>query len=281
MSDSRSTPFWNLRLIAGSTVLAALLFTAVFAPWLAPHDPMEQDLLNQLLPPCWLEGGDPSYPLGTDNLGRDLLSRLLYGARPALLVMFAGATLSGLLGVLLGLLAGYFGGWPDIVVSRAVETFMSFPPMLLAIVLVAVVGPGLGAVIAAVIVIGWTRSCRMVRGEVMALREQEFVASAQVVGVKRFRIIFHEILPNLVPLLAVLFGLEMGRAIVTETILSFIGFSSSGISTWGGIIAEGRPYVFQAWWAMTYPIVITTVAVLGLNVLGDGLRDATDAVSRR
>lgn len=267
--------------MAGSAVLGALVIAAAFAPALAPHDPMAQSLLDQLLPPAWLDGGDERYLLGTDNLGRDLLSRLVYGARPALLVMFVGATLSGLLGVLLGLVAGFFGGWVDAVVSRVVEIFMSFPPMLLAIVLVAVVGPGLGAVITAIVLIGWTRSCRVVRGEVMALREQGFVASARALGVTRRRIVFHEILPNLLPLLSVLFGLEMGRAIVTETILSFVGFSSSGIATWGSIIADTRPYIYQAWWAMAYPIVVITVSVLGLNVFGDGLREATDPVARR
>ena len=271
----------NIRLIAGLTVLVVLVVAAVLAPWLAPHDPMTQSLFNQLLPPAWLAGGDANFLLGTDNLGRDLLSRLIYGAQPALLVMFVGATLSGMLGVVLGLIAGFFGGWLDAVISRIVDVFMSFPPMLLAIVLVAVVGPGVGAVITAIILFGWTRSCRLVRGEVLALREQEFVTSARVLGVSRLRMIVHEILPNLLPLLSVLFGLEMGRAIVTETILSFVGFSSSSIPTWGSIIADSRPYIYQAWWAMAYPTLVIMIAVLGLNALGDGLRQATDPLARR
>jgi peptide/nickel transport system permease protein len=206
---------------------------------------------------------------------------MIYGTRPALLVMVLGATLSGVAGVLLGMLAGYFGGWLDTAVSRTVDTFMSFPPMLLAIVLAAAMGPGLGTVIISVVLIGWTRFCRVVRGEVLALKEQEFVTSARTIGVSGARVLFHELLPNLLPLIVVLLGLEMGRAIVVEAIMSFIGFSSSGIATWGGIIADARSYINQAWWAMTYPIAAIIVAVLGLNALGDGLRQATDPVLQR
>ena len=271
----------NPRFVFGALVLLALVLVAAFAPWLAPHDPMEQSLLNQLLPPRWVAGGDPSFLLGTDTLGRDLLSRMIYGTRPALMVMVLGATLSGLVGVLLGMLAGYFGGWLDTAVSRTVDTFMSFPPMLLAIVLAAAMGPGLNTVVISVGLIGWTRFCRVVRGEVLALREQEFVTSALTIGESRLRILFHELLPNLLPLVIVLLGLEMGRAIVVEAIMSFIGFSSSGLATWGAIIADARSYINQAWWAMTYPIMAIIVAVLGLNALGDGLRQATDLVLQR
>lgn len=271
----------NWRLSFGLAVLFLLLFCAAFAPWLAPHDPMNQSLLNQLLPPAWVKGGERAYLLGTDNLGRDLLSRLIYGARPALLVMLLGATCSGLVGVGLGMAAGYFGGRFDTLVSRTVETFMSFPPMLLAIVLVAVIGPGLPAVVLSVVAVGWTRFCRVVRGEVFALREQEFVASARASGMRHLRILSREIVPNIAPIVAVLMGLEMGRAIVVEAILSFIGFSSSGLATWGGIIADARAYLHQAWWAMLYPIVMIVVAVLALNALGDGLRERFDPVLGR
>ena len=278
--DSR-TLLRNPRFLFGALVLLVILLVAAFAPWLAPHDPMEQSLLNQLLPPRWVAGGDSSFLLGTDTLGRDLLSRMIYGTRPALMVMVLGATFSGLVGVLLGMLAGYFGGWLDTAVSRTVDTFMSFPPMLLAIVLAAAMGPGLNTVVISVVLIGWTRFCRVVRGEVMALREQEFVTSALTIGESRLRILFHELLPNLLPLVIVLLGLEMGRAIVVEAIMSFIGFSSSGLATWGSIIADARSYINQAWWAMTYPIVAIIVAVLGLNALGDGLRQAIDPVLQR
>ena len=271
----------NGRLLAGTTVLAALAVVAAAAPLLAPHDPMAQSLLDQLLPPSCVAGGDPRYLLGTDTLGRDLLSRLIYGTRPALLVMLLGATLSGLIGVLLWLLAGYFGGWLDTLVSRTVEVFMSFPPMLLAIVLVAAIGPGLHAVVLSVVAVGWTRFCRVVRGEALGLREREFVASARTIGMRHGRILARELLPNVAPMVSVLMGLEMGRAIVVEAILSFIGFSSSDIATWGAIIADARSYLHQAWWAMTYPIAVLVVAVLALNALGDGLRQAFDPMLAR
>jgi dipeptide transport system permease protein len=271
----------NAQLLFGSAIVVSLLVVAVLAPQLAAHDPMDQDLLNQMLPPIWQERGDPDFLLGTDELGRDILARLIWGARPAVLVMFSGAAISGIVGMLLGLFSGYFGGWTDIVISRVVEIFMSFPPMLLAIVLAAVIGPGLRTVVIAVAMIGWVRFCRVVRGEILVMRELEFVTSARIVGVAHLRLIFHELLPNLAPLLLVLFGLEMGRAIVVEAVLSFIGFSSSDIATWGAIIAGGRQYVYQAWWIMTFPIVVIVATVLGLNAFGDGLRTVTDPVLQR
>lgn len=271
----------NIRLLFGSSVLLVLVVLAVFGPWIAPHDPMAQSLLDQLLPPFWSAQNDANYWLGTDNLGRDLLSRLIHGARPALVVMLIGATLSGLVGVVLGLIAGYYGGWFDTVISRIIEIFMSFPPMLLAIVLAAVIGPGLSTVVLAIILIGWTRFCRVIRAEVMAMRELEFVTSARTLGMRNLRIIGTEILPNLLPMLVVLFSLEMGRAVVVEALLSFIGFSSTDIATWGSIIADGRNYINQGWFAVFLPIVAIIVTVLGLNAFGDGLRQSIDPVMQR
>lgn len=271
----------NPQLIVGGIFFILLAATAILAPWIAPHDPLEQDLFAQHLPPFWLAGSDPNYLLGTDNLGRDILSRLIWGARPVLVVMVAGASFSGALGTLVGLNAGYFGGWIDIVVSRVIEIFMSFPPMLLAIVLVAVIGPGLDAVVLAIVVIGWTRFARVVRGETLALREQDFVTSAQILGYGRLRILFGELLPNVFPIVLALLALEMGRAIVVEAILAFIGFSASDVATWGGIIADGRAYIYQAWWVMTLPILAIMASVLALSLLADGLRLAVDPVLRR
>lgn len=276
-SGMRSNPqFW-----IGALVVASIVLMAVLAPWLAPHDPLDQDLLSQNLPPFWLPGSDRAFRLGTDNLGRDILSRLIWGARPVLIVMVAGASASAIVGTLFGLLAGYFGGWLDALLSRIVEIFMSFPPMLLAIVLVAVIGPGLGAVILAIVLVGWTRFARVVRGEVLVLRESDFITAARLLGYGRRRILFRELLPNLQPIVLALLALEMGRAIVVEAILAFIGFSASGIATWGGIIADGRSYVYQAWWIMTFPIIAITLSVLSLSLLADGLRLAIDPVMRR
>jgi dipeptide transport system permease protein len=269
------------KLIIGIAAVGLIVAMSLLAPWLARHDPLEQDLLAQNLPPFWLAGHDPAYLLGTDSLGRDLLSRLIWGARPVLIVMAIGAALSGIIGVVAGLSAGYFGGWIDTIFSRIIEVFMSFPPMLLAIVLVAVVGPGLYAVVMAIVLIGWTRFARVVRGEVLVLREQDFITAANLLGYSSGWILFRELLPNVLPIILALLALEMGRAIVVEAVLAFIGFSASDMATWGGIIADGRNYVYQAWWIMTFPIIAITLSVLALSLLADGLRLALDPVQRR
>jgi peptide/nickel transport system permease protein len=272
----------NARLVFGAGVVLALLVAALAAPWLAPHDPLDQDLLYTLLPPAWAAGGEPGHPLGTDALGRDILSRLIYGARVALTVAVVAASLTALLGTVLGLLAGLFGGWVDAAVSRLVDIWMAFPPVLLSIVLVAVIGAGLHAVIIAIVVIDWTRFCRVVRAETLVQREQDYVASAVTLGLGRWRILLSEILPNVLPLLLVLLTLEMGIAVIVEAILSFVGLSiSSDAPSWGGMIAEGRTTVHQAWWLMALPVACLIVVVLGLNMLGDGLRERLDPVLRR
>jgi peptide/nickel transport system permease protein len=268
----------NPRVVFGTLVLLALIFTAVCAPWLAAADPLEQDLLNSFLPPA-VAGGDEAHPLGTDSLGRDILSRLIFGARPALIVAFVAALFAGLLGTVLGLASGYFGGRIDSLVSRLVDVWMSFPSVLLCIVLAAVLGAGLHTVVIAIVVIDWTRFCRVVRAETMLQKSHDYVASALTIGLSPGSILVSEILPNVAPLLLTLFTLEMGIAIVVEAILSFVGLSvSSGMPTWGGLIQEGRLYVNQAWWLMAAPMACIIVAVLGLNALGDGLREMIDPV---
>jgi len=272
----------NRRVRFGGAVAGLLVLVALAAPVLAPRDPLEQDLLYPLLPPFWAVGAEPGYWLGTDSLGRDVLSRLIYGARVAVAVAVIAASLAALVGTVLGLVAGFFGGWVDAVVSRLVEIWMAFPPVLLSIVLVAVIGAGLHAVIIAIVVIDWTRFCRVVRAEVLVQRRQDYVASAVTIGLGRLGILVREVLPNVVPLLLVLLTLEMGIAMIVEAILSFVGLSvSSDFPTWGGLIAEGRQVIYQAWWIMALPIGCLIVAVLGLNALGDGLRDALHPVLRR
>jgi|TARA_B100000959_G_scaffold86133_2_gene91459 peptide/nickel transport system permease protein len=266
----------------GLGVFLLMALTAMTGSWLAPHDPLEQDLLNSFLPPFWVAGADPAFLLGTDNLGRDVLSRLIYGTRVALMVAVIAATLTGMLGTTVGLLAGFFGGWVDTLVSRMVDIWMAFPAVLLSIVLVAVIGAGLHAVIIAIIVIDWTRFCRVVRAETMVQCQQDYVASAVTIGLSRRRRLFVEILPNILPLLISLLTLEMGIAVVVEAILSYVGLSvASDAATWGGLIQEGRLYVNQAPWLMVFPIACIIVAVLGFNALGDGLRSAFDPVLRR
>ena len=266
----------------GIAVFATLVVVALGATWLAPHDPLEQDLLAATMPPAWAAEGDRAHLFGTDTLGRDILSRLIWGARPALIVALAGASLAGLVGTLLGLVAGFRGGVIDALVSRAVDVWMSFPAVLLAIVLDAVIGTGLTAVVLAIAIIDWTRFCRVVRVEAQAQARLDYVVSARVIGLGPTRTLLHEVLPNVLPLLLTLFTLEMGIAVVVEAILSFVGLSlSSDVPTWGGLIQEGRLYVHQTPWLLGLPIAAIVVTVLGFNALGDGLRESLDPVQRR
>lgn len=268
-------------LVGGGVVLLFVL-AALMAPVLSPHDPLNQDLMANLLPPFWQDMHDPLYLLGTDSLGRDLLSRLLYGCRIALTVAVLAALFAAVLGTVLGLLAGYLGGWVDTLISRLVDIWMSFPAVLLSIVLVAVLGTGLHSVIIAIGIIDWTRFCRVVRAETMVQRGQDYVTAAQALGMGGFSIIFKEILPNLVPVLLTLFFLEMGIAVVVETILSFVGLSlSSDTPTWGGLIEEGRQYIHDAWWVVLIPVLCILTLVIALNACGEGIRKAFDPVMQQ
>jgi ABC-type dipeptide/oligopeptide/nickel transport system permease subunit len=269
------------RLWTGATLVAILVLVALLAPVLAPHDPLEQDLLSAQLPPAWMQGGDPSYIFGTDSLGRCVLSRLIYSARTAVVVALIAASLAALIGVALGLLAGSFGGWVDQIISRLIDVWMAFPPVLLSIVLAAVIGAGLTSVIVAIVVVDWTRFARVMRAETMAQLARDYASAARAIGLSRAKVLRLEILPNLVPLLVTLLAVEMGIAILVEVILSFVGISVAGDTpTWGSMIAEGRQIVYQAPWIMALPIACIIASVIGLNLLGDGLRLALDPVQR-
>jgi peptide/nickel transport system permease protein len=266
----------------GAAVIGLLLVCAVFARWLAPHDPLDQDLMSASLPPAWSADGEAAHFFGTDSLGRDILSRLIWGARPAMIVAFAGATLAALIGTALGLWAGFHGGAADTLISRLVDIWMSFPAVLLSIVLVAVVGTGLGSVVLAIAVIDWTRFCRVVRAETQVQASLDYVTSARTIGQSRAAILWRELLPNIVPLLLTLFTLEMGIAVVVEAILSFVGLSvSSDMPTWGGLVQEGRLYVNQTPWLLGLPIAAIATTVLACNTLGDGLRESLDPLIAR
>ena len=269
------------RLWIGAALTALLVLAALLAPMLAPHDPLEQDLLSAQLPPMWMQGGDPSYIFGTDSLGRDVLSRLIFSARTAVIVALIAASLAALIGVALGLFAGSFGGWVDQLISRLIDVWMAFPPVLLSIVLAAVIGAGLTSVIVAIVVIDWTRFARVVRAETMVQLTRDYAAAARAIGLSRAKVLWLEILPNLVSLLVTLLAVEMGIAILVEVILSFVGISVAGDTpTWGSMIAEGRQIVYQAPWIMALPIGCIIASVIGLNLLGDGLRHALDPVQR-
>ena len=270
------------RLWVGGAIVAALILVALFAPWIAPHDPIEQDLLSAQLPPAWMQGGDTAYLLGTDSLGRDVLSRLIYAARVAVVVGFVAALLAGAIGITLGLIAGSFGGWIDQATSRLIDVWMAFPPILLSIVLAAVIGAGLTSVILAIVVVDWTRFARIIRAETTVQLQRDYAMAARVIGLNRGQTLRLEILPNLIPLVVTLLAVEMGVAILVEVILSFVGISVAGDTpTWGGMIAEGRQIVYQSPWVMAFAIGCVIVSVVGFNLLGDGLRTALDPVQRR
>jgi dipeptide transport system permease protein len=269
------------RLWLGAALVSFLVLVALLAPLLAPHDPIEQDLMSAQLPPAWFAGG-PSYWLGTDSLGRCVLSRLIYSARTAVAVAVIAASLAAAIGIAFGLIAGSFGGWVDQATSRLIDVWMAFPPVLLSIVLAAVIGAGLTSVIAAIVVVDWTRFARVVRAETMVQLQRDYAAAARAIGLSRGRILRLEILPNLVPLLVTLLAVEMGIAILVEVILSFVGISVAGDTpTWGGMIAEGRQIVYQAPWIMALPIGCIILSLIGFNLLGDGLRKMLDPVQRR
>lgn len=271
----------GLRLWLSAGWLTLLLLAALLAPWISPKDPLAQDLFLARLPPFWMDGTEPGYWLGTDSLGRDVLSRILHGARVAMTVALVAGTLTCVIGATLGLLAGFLRGWVDMVISRLIDIWMAFPPVLFSILLIAVIGPGLGAIILAIVVIDWTRFARVVRAEAMAQGAMDYVASAQVAGRGRTGTMLVEVLPNVLPLIVVLLTLEMGIAVIVEAILSFVNLSiSTDDPTWGGMIAEGRTSVHQAWWVLVFPLITLFLTVLSFSQLGEGLKDRFDPVLR-
>ena len=270
----------NARVLTGGGVLALLVLVALAAPWIAPFDPLDQDLAVQMQHPSF-GAATGNHWMGTDSLGRDVLSRLIFGTRIALEVAVFAAVPTAILGSALGLIAGYFGGVADTVISRLVDVWMSFPPVLLSIILVALIGTGLSSVVVAIIVIDWTRFARVIRAETVKQRHMDYIDAAVVAGLRPFAILWREIVPNVLPLAVVLLTLEMGIAIIVEAILSFVGLSvSSDTPTWGGMIAEGRSVVHQAPWIMAFPMLALLVTVLALNMFGDGLKAELDPVLR-
>ncbi|OJU47636.1 MAG: ABC transporter permease [Mesorhizobium sp. 61-13] len=282
MVEARALPRrTNPRLWLAGGWLLVILLAAIFAPLVAPHDPLAQDLMLERLPPFWVTGAEPGYWLGTDSLGRDLLSRLIYGGRIAFAVAFAAAIAACLVGSALGLVAGYFGGWADRIVSRIVDIWMAFPPVLFAILLVAVLGTGLSSVIIAIAVIDWTRFCRVVRAEAMSQARMDYVENARIAGFGRLDIMLREVLPNVLPTIIALLSLEMGIAVIVEAILSFVNLSiSTDDPTWGGMIAEGRLSIHQAWWVLVFPLIMLILTVLSFSQFGEGLKSRFDPVLR-
>ncbi|QQR40759.1 ABC transporter permease [Devosia rhizoryzae] len=270
------------KIVFGGGFILVLIVLALGADWIAPHDPLMQDLMLGSLPPAGMAGTEPGYWLGTDDLGRDVLSRFIHGTRTALTVAFIAATIAAVLGTVVGLLAGFFGGWVDAVVSRLIEIWMAFPAVLLSILIVAILGTGVHSVIFAIAIIDWTRFARVVRAETMAQKQADYVTAGQVLGFSRFGILIGEILPNVLWVVLGLFTLELGLAVVIEAILSFVGLSvSSDTPTWGGMIAQGRGIIYQAWWVFALPLAGLLATVLAFNQLGVGLRRSLDPVMQR
>ena len=270
------------RVVGGGAILVALSICAAAAPLIAPFDPNEQNLLMALKGPVWTDTAAENHWLGTDSLGRDTLSRLIYGARVALFVAVCASVGTMLIGTALALLAGYFGGIVDWTISRAVDLWMSFPPVVLSLILIVGFGVGIGNVILAIVLVDWTRFCRVVRSEVLVIRRRDYVDAALLSGFSHARTILREILPAAAPLIVTLMSLEMGIAVIVEAILSFVGMSvEAGIPAWGVMIADARNYMYQSAWGLALPIAAIVLTVLGFNLLGDGLRRTLDARLRQ
>ena len=263
--------------MVGGVIISAVILVSVFAPWIAPQDPLALDPGRRLLPPVWMEGGAWAYPLGTDHVGRDLLSRLIYGSRISMLVGLSAVTISATIGVLLGLISGFYGGPIERVILWMADVQIAFPFYLLVISIVAAVGTGFGTIIIVFGVAGWVIYARLVRGTVLSLRRREFVEAAQALGGSSVRIIVRHVLPNVLTPVIILATLRVASVIVWESGLSFLGLSvPPPTPTWGRMLSDGRAYLASAWWTATFPGLAIMVTVLGVNMLGDGLRDALD-----
>jgi peptide/nickel transport system permease protein len=260
--------------IVGLGIILVLVLTAIFAPFVAPYDPTIGSLGDRLTPPSWQEGGSSAHILGTDVLGRDTLSRLIYGGRTSLAVAVIAILVAGSMGSLLGIAAGYLGGWVDILIMRVVDLAFSFPTILLAMVLAVVFEPSFLNIILVISLVLWAEYARMARGETLRVKEMDFVALAQVAGISKVRIMLRHILPNVASSLIVLATLQVGIVIILESSLSFLGVGiPPPTPDWGSMIAEGRSYVVSAWWLSVVPGVAIVVTVLSFNLLGDTLTE--------
>ncbi|HET9202439.1 MAG TPA: ABC transporter permease [Acidimicrobiia bacterium] len=263
-------------------VLFVLVLPALLADVITTHDPLRGVLADRLTPPFWMEGGTTTYPLGTDKQGRDILTRLIYGARISLTVSTITILIGAVVGSTLGLLAGYFGGWVDRFVSWLIDTFLSLPHVLLALVIVAAIGPSFVTIVAIIAVTIWASFARQVRGETLSVRETEYVARAHVAGTTSWRILLRHVLPNVANTLIVLATLQVGVVILEESSLSFIG---AGIPrpnpSWGVMVADGRDQILISWWISFFPGLCILLVVLSLNLLGDWLRDFLDPKMRQ
>ncbi|MBP0596542.1 ABC transporter permease [Herbaspirillum sp. LeCh32-8] len=279
----KPTPPWRRKLnrllghrglVLGSAVLALIMLAAIFAPLLAPHDPFNQDVSARLIPPVWNAQGSWEHILGTDKLGRDYLSRLIYGARVSLIIGIAAALISGLIGTTLGVLAGYFGGRTDAVISYLITTRLAMPVVLVALAMASLVGGSLNVVIVLLGLLLWDRFAVVTRSATQQLRDAEFIAAAKSIGASTPYILVREILPNIMGALIVVVTLEMAHAILLEATLSFLGLGvQPPTPSWGLMVAEGKSYMFFKPWVIVIPGLALAILVLAINLVGDGIRD--------
>ena len=263
--------------MVGGVMIAMVLLVSLSFPIFYPVDPLEQELMARFTPPVWQDGGSWNYPLGTDNLGRDVLARLLYGSRVSLLVGFAAVLVAEIAGILLGLFSGYYGGRLDSLIMRVADIFMAYPFMLLTISVIAVLGNSIFNLILVLGLADWVTYARTIRGSVLSLKEKEFVEASRAIGTSHRVIIFRHILPNVISPMLVLGTLRVANIIVWESGLSFLGMGvPPPMPPWGRMLAEGRVYITDAWWLVTLPGLAIMVTILSINLLGDGLRDALD-----
>ncbi len=263
--------------LIGALVVVLVIVMAMTATLISPQNPSKQDIRNKLLPPVWSSGGRQQNLLGTDQMGRDVLSRIIYGSRVTILIAFSGTIVAGLVGVILGSISGYYGGWVDALIMRIVDVQLSFPFILLAIFIAAVIGPGLFNIILIAGLSSWVRYARLVRGEILSIKEMEYVEAIRAVGGSDLRIIFKHILPNIISPVIVIATLEMAKIVLMESSLSFLGLGVPlNIPTWGRMLADARVHLVTSPWLAIIPGLFITLTVLGVNLLGDWLRDYLD-----
>jgi ABC-type dipeptide/oligopeptide/nickel transport system permease subunit len=265
---------WGLAAAAGLLLIVA---SAVLAPWISPHDPLAVNIRHRLGPPAWMEGGTSEHLLGTDQVGRDLLSRMIHGGRVSLVVGVSAVLITSTIGVLLGLSAGYFGGRVDWLITAVVNVMLTFPFVLLALAVIAVLGPSLVNMIIVLGVAGWPIYTRVVRAETLALREREFVLAGRALGMGHLRLLFRQIAPNLVSTIVVIATLQVAQVIILESFLSFLGLGiQPPTPAWGNMLGEGRVYMLNSWWIAAFPGLAIFVTTLAINLMGNALRDWLD-----
>ncbi len=272
----------NRLAVVGAILMLIILILAILAPFVKPHDPLRQNLRNTLVPPAWYEGGSINYLLGTDHFGRDILSRLLYGARASLPASGLAAIFALILGTSVGLVAGYFGGALDTVLTGIVDVFLAFPLILMALALAAILGPSLRNLVIVMALTGWMSYARVIRSAVLSLKNTEFVTAATVIGARDLQNHLRHIFPNVIGQTLVLFAYGFSQFIILESALSFLGLGiPPPTPTWGRMLYEGRDYLTVAPWTITFPGIAIMLTVLSNNFIGDGLRDALDPSLRR